>query len=409
MRLSITVPAYQVEQYLPKCLDSLLSQSLRDLEVIVVDDGSTDSTGRICDSFAASDRRVRVIHQANKGLVSARKAAAAIASAPYIACVDGDDYVDFDYCERLLDLAGASNADVVVGGHIRDYRDARQFIPPSLPPGVYRGDGMREVLSVCISRPPFFTHGISTYLWGKLFRTHLYREAQQAVPDHLTIGEDAACVYPIVALSSAVAVSDSCGYHYIQRQSSMLKARADRVPAEVAKMSNLMNFIRARMLNEENVELLRQLDEYELSQILIRSGGVSYTTAEELLVFGRRVQRGAKLSIYSAGTFGQVMFNRIQSSKFADVAYWVDEDWQEYRKDGLPVVSESALPGDGFDAVVIASLSPAFVSSARKRLSGLGVPDSKVVSYSPPQDIGSELSSLRKLARTFGPTPTGGR
>ena len=408
MRLSITVPAYQVEQHLPKCLESLLSQSLKDIEIIVVNDGSTDSTGRICDGFAVTDRRVRVIHQVNKGLVSARKVAAASASAPYVACVDGDDYVASDYCERLLDLAEASNADVVVGGHIRDYRDARQLIPPSLPPGVYRGEGMREVLSVCISRPPFFTHGISTYLWGKLFRTHLYKEAQQAVPDHLTIGEDAACVYPIVARSSAVAVSDSCGYYYIQRQSSMLKARADRVPAEVAKVSDLMSFIRSRVLSEVNISLPRQLDEYELSQILIRSGGVSDTTAEGLIVFGRRVKKGSRVAIYSAGTFGQVMFHRILSSTVAEVACWVDDDWREYQKDGLPVVSGGSLSGEGFDLVIIASLNPVFVRTARDRLASQGIPDRKIVFYAVPQDNGAELSSLRKLASTSGLTPTSG-
>lgn len=401
-RLSVTVPAYQVAEYLPRCLDSLLSQTVRDIEIIVVNDGSTDSTGLICDYFSSTDRRVRVIHQVNKGLVSARKVAAARASAPFIACVDGDDYVDDDFFERLLDLADSSRADVVVGGHVRDYGEIQQLIPPSLTPGVYRDEAMSEILSCFISRAPFFSHGISTYLWGKLFRTQLYREAQHAVPDDFTIGEDAACVYPMIMCSKTIAVSGFSGYHYVQRQSSMLKTRADRVPIEVARMSNLIDFIRSRLVNDKDANLERQLDEYELSQIIIRGGGVFDTMEQTFVVCGRRLKRGVRVAIYSAGTFGQVMFHRIKSSKLAEVSAWVDDDWIQYRKDGLPVSSDLSLLTASFDAVIIASLSPAFVSLAKSRLADLGVADSKILHYPSPKDASAEVIKMRRLAASSG-------
>ena len=91
--LSIVVPAYNVEEYLPQCVDSILRQTFTDFELLLVDDGSKDSTGRLCDEYAGKDRRIRVIHKENGGLVSARKAGLSEALGTYVAYVDGDDWI----------------------------------------------------------------------------------------------------------------------------------------------------------------------------------------------------------------------------------------------------------------------------------------------------------------------------
>lgn len=398
MRLSITVPAYQVQGYLPRCLDSLLCQSLKDIEVLVVDDGSTDDTGRISDSFANLDRRVRVIHQENKGLVAARKVAAIRASAEYVACIDGDDYVDHDYCERLLDLAQSSNADVVVGGHVRDYHQAKQLIPPALEPGTYCDDELEKVLNCFISRAPFFSHGISTYLWGKLFRKRLYLEAQQKVPDGFTIGEDAACVYPLIAQSKTVAISASFGYHYVQRQSSMLKGRVRSVQDEFVRVTSLIEFLRTRLYGLESLSPTRQLQEYELSQLLLRSGGLFSLNKQEMFLLGHRVYKKARLAIYSAGTFGQTMLQRVNAVTSASSAILVDDDWSAYRADGLPVFPVDALSQSKMDFVAVASLDPNFIRAAKSRLAAMGVPESKIIFFVASSEVGRDLAGIRRLA-----------
>lgn len=111
--VSVIVPAYNVEDYLPRCLDSLLAQTFRDFELILVDDGSTDTTGAICDRYRETDARVRVLHQANAGVSAARNRALEIASGEFYVFMDADDTVDPTYLERLYTGMQDSGADIV--------------------------------------------------------------------------------------------------------------------------------------------------------------------------------------------------------------------------------------------------------------------------------------------------------
>ncbi len=115
--VSIVVPIYNVERYLAECVASLISQTLEGIEIILVDDGSTDSSGRLADELSESDSRIRVIHQANGGLGSARNTGIAHATGEYVGFVDSDDYVLSDMFERLYEMAIREGVDIVVSGH----------------------------------------------------------------------------------------------------------------------------------------------------------------------------------------------------------------------------------------------------------------------------------------------------
>lgn len=126
-RVSIVVPVYRVENYLGQCVESLLAQTLRDMEIILVDDGSPDGSGAIADNYAAQDRRVRVIHQSNAGLGPARNAGIAAARGEYIGFVDSDDWVTPEMFERLYEAARQCRADIAVSGH-RDVAQGRVLV-----------------------------------------------------------------------------------------------------------------------------------------------------------------------------------------------------------------------------------------------------------------------------------------
>lgn len=112
--ISIVIPAYNVEKYLDECLQSVINQTYGHLEIIIVDDGSTDSTPQICDEFALKDDRITVIHKENGGLSSARNAGVVIATGEYITFIDSDDYVTFDYVEQLYHTLKKDNADISI-------------------------------------------------------------------------------------------------------------------------------------------------------------------------------------------------------------------------------------------------------------------------------------------------------
>ena len=114
--LSIIVPIYKVEKYLPKCIESILNQSFIDFELILVDDGSPDYCGLICDEYAGKDSRVKVIHQNNQGVSAARNAALDVAEGRYLGFVDADDWIEKDMYQTMLQTAFVSRADVVICG-----------------------------------------------------------------------------------------------------------------------------------------------------------------------------------------------------------------------------------------------------------------------------------------------------
>lgn len=114
--LSIIVPVYKVEKYLPKCIDSILAQTFRDFELILIDDGSPDNCGKICDDYAARDSRIRVIHQENAGVSAARNAGLDIACGTYLGFVDSDDWIEPEMYETMIATAKEKQVDVVVCG-----------------------------------------------------------------------------------------------------------------------------------------------------------------------------------------------------------------------------------------------------------------------------------------------------
>ncbi len=122
--VSIIVPVYNVEQYLETCIESILNQTYRNIEVVLVDDGSTDSSGRICDEFALIDHRVKVIHKPNGGLSSARKAGIDVVNGSYAMFVDSDDWIELTMIEKMLGIAEQYNCDCVCCGYTRERGDA---------------------------------------------------------------------------------------------------------------------------------------------------------------------------------------------------------------------------------------------------------------------------------------------
>ena len=126
--LSVVVPVYNVALYLRQCLDSILVQTRPVQEIICVDDGSTDDSGKILDEYARNHERVRVIHKENAGLVSARKAGIAIVETPYTTYVDSDDWIDANMYEELMEIAVREDADVVTSGETTEFGQGKQTV-----------------------------------------------------------------------------------------------------------------------------------------------------------------------------------------------------------------------------------------------------------------------------------------
>ena len=161
--ISIIVPIYKVEKYLRRCLDSILAQTYTHLEIILIDDGSPDNCGKICDEYAAQDSRIKVIHQKNHGVYVARNAGLQAASGEYIGFVDGDDYIKPDMYQTLLEGALKNQADITMCGQILLKPDGEQIV--CLP---YATEYMYPNNVAWLQ--DLMTHPLATHvLWNKLF------------------------------------------------------------------------------------------------------------------------------------------------------------------------------------------------------------------------------------------------
>lgn len=161
--ISVIVPVYNVAQYLPQCVDSILSQDYEDLEVILIDDGSTDASGEICDRYAAKDSRVRVIHQKNGGAAAAKNAGLRAASGDYLAFVDSDDYLEPGAYGFLMKTLSETGADTVQGSFREVYRNSAEEL--------HIQEETLEGYAYLLRFPKDFSCAL---LWNKLYRRTIF-------------------------------------------------------------------------------------------------------------------------------------------------------------------------------------------------------------------------------------------
>lgn len=375
--ISIVVPIYQIDRYIGICIESLLNQTYENVEIILVNDGSPDRCPEICDLYASKDSRIKVIHKENGGLVSARKAGLLAATGKYVGYVDGDDWVGAGFVESLYTAISTADADIAAGGFSRDLFNRTVHFADLLPCGVYEGGRLDELRSKMISLGDFFKIGVSTYVWNKLFRREVLLEAQMPVDNAISIGEDAAVTYPAIMKAKRVVITDTCAYHYRQREDSMLKKVAS-FSADALKLKCLYEYLsKFASSQDEKYNLQSQVDDFVLGICLMRSGSLS--------CFGNEIQ-GKKLAIYSAGTFGQQLYNKLHLSSDCTLVNWVDDDYWEYRRCCMDVNPVESLSKGGFDYVLIATLNDVLKERIASRLMDCGVNKSKILTVTSPKN-----------------------
>ena len=212
--ISVIVPVYNVEGFLDQCLESIVSQSYRHLEILVVDDGSTDSSGAICDRWAERDERIRVIHQPNGGLSAARNTALDVMSGEWVIMVDSDDLLHPSAASVLLDAIVGDKADIVVGDYvIVNGNEEPQW--PSINEKIdHRIFSQQEALLAI-----FYQQGLTHSAWARIYRASLFDGIRYPVG---LLYEDLAIIYPLLKKCDKVVKIDNCVYGYRQRESSIL-------------------------------------------------------------------------------------------------------------------------------------------------------------------------------------------
>lgn len=373
--LSVIVPIYNAEKYLPSCMESILGQAYANLEVVLVDDGSRDSSLEICRKYAGADPRVTVLHREKGGVVSARKAGVRAARGEMIGFVDADDWIEPDYFGRMMEAWRATGADIVTSGHFHDIGESSRRITDRVPVGLHE---TKDILDVVLYSGEFYEYGITPTLCTKIFRPGILKAAQEKVDERIQCGEDAAVVYPAVFMAETVCVTDFCGYHYVQRQGSMTKeeSREDVVLVRLA-VKFLEGRIRELAPDARSREaLLGQLEVYHNYMLSLR--GIHIFDEKVLLPFGG-IPCGSRVVVYGAGVLGQRIHRYLLDSGRVDVAGWVDQNAGYYRENGFCVEEPGFIASQTYDYVLIANISYGTAMKIKKFLmEELSVDEAKI-------------------------------
>lgn len=360
VELSVIVPVYNTEKYLERCLDSILSQTYEVGEIVCVDDGSTDSSGKILDRYACDDKRFKIIHKENGGLVNARKTGLLSAKGTYIAYVDSDDWIDHKMYEKMIEIMRKTDADIVVTETIRDYGKHQVIENIYIPEGVYEGERLkRDLLGNLVSVETFFQSNISVVLCNKLFKREHLLPYQMNVHEELEMGEDLACCYPCMLDAERIAVTHDSYYHYCIRKESMAGTRKDD---EGKKMEILFQALHKEFFRHLEVpNIMQQFMFLKYQYLLLRQPEEVLSWEDGLLFpFGRLGKRD-KVVIYGAGRFGGELKKYLEK-RGADIVAWVDEN------DSGEVKEPQCLQYLEFDKVIIAVLRSEFVEQIKKKL-----------------------------------------
>ena len=250
MRLSVIIPVYNTEQYLHQCIDSVLSQSFSDFELILVDDGSTDRSGIMCDQYAEIDQRVRVIHKRNGGLSDARNYGLKYVTGEFIAFLDSDDYVDTTLYEKMYNKAIKEKADYVECDFIWEYPDESRI-----------DTGIRYT-----NKLEMFTYA-RVVAWNKLIKSEIVLENEDLRFPYGLKYEDVEFFYKLVPKVSKFAFVEEPLIHYIQREDSLVKVQTEKTLDLITSLNEVLDYYKEKDYYDEYKDVI----EYTFARLTLCS------------------------------------------------------------------------------------------------------------------------------------------
>ena len=207
--VSVIVPVYKVEDYIRECIDSILAQTYSDFELILVDDGSPYNCGRICDDYAKGDNRIKVVHKVNGGISSARNAGLEVAKGEWIMHVDGDDWIEPDMIESLIEAAQITGADMVIGDFVKYGPSAGYNKLPT-----WSSDKKKSMTN--------YVAYVMTTIWGSIAKRSLYADHSLKSPEGISYCEDFHLIVRLCHFAKKVVNVHRPFYHYRYRPTSIM-------------------------------------------------------------------------------------------------------------------------------------------------------------------------------------------
>lgn len=376
-KISVIIPIYNVETYLKRCISSVIAQNYENIEIILVDDGSTDNSSNICDEFAAVDSRIKVIHKDNGGLVSARKAGLEYATGEYTAFVDGDDWIDTGMFSEMLALCIENDADFAESGYIY-HRGGVDVEFPCKTDVIYLDNSERErLIREWINSEEEAT--VRNTIWSKIYRTSIIKRSYLKINNKRSVGEDIINYLHLIKNSKKAVITSGMHYHYSFREDSLSHRTS---VMQLRKICGL--YCECSELIQEMYPLISddELNIWFAKHTVGNYYKLNFDKESSQLIYkieNLEDLRNRKVVIYGAGNVGKDIY--IQLCKYSDIKIidWIDKNNDRYNYPYFTVHNASILPKLEYDIILIAVLREGVATSIKNDIIQFGCPKEKIV------------------------------
>ena len=384
--ISIIVPIYNVEDYVTKCIKSIMEQTYSNLEIFLVDDGSTDASGTICDQYAFIDSRITVVHTKNCGVTHARKEGLKLAKGQFIGFVDGDDYIEKDYYKQLVNKMCSADYDFVQSGTIYEY-EGKEFLIALQEDQSYDIEGKQiDMLCEGLLGKRQKVDLLANSLCVRLFKAEKIKECMYLLSDDLIYGEDMVCMCRYIMQSNKFVILKGAGYHYVQRKSSAMHTM------------NIGHLIKNCKLYEQVLLIFTISPYYERVKELMSSYFMKEVTSKWRDITGKDIALyefpdihmlfGKRVILYGAGKVGMDYYKQICRYEQCRIAAVADTHYEKYHYDYVRVVRFSEIKKLQWDILIISVLGEEISGQIKSFLVQNGIEKEKIYWCSPKQVYG---------------------
>lgn len=386
--LSVIITVYNCENYIQRCLESVLHQTYSDIEIIVVDDGSSDNSFTICDKMLEHHRQARIVRKMNAGTVSARKAGLDIAKGELVCFIDGDDWIEEEYCENLVaHYAQNKKIDIISSGLFFDYlsNSVDSYV---LCDGIEEGCYGREEIEECIL-PNFVydleseTNAITTSVCCKLIKREVAIRAMSRVDEKLTFGEDGVFVLSLLMEANYIYVINQAFYHYEQHADSQNRKFEMKSFEQLLALKKCMYSIAEEMQRKSRIQ--EQIDYYVEAYLkAIEKNILGIEVSSQVFCFpNMEIENGSNIIIHGAGKVGKQFVKYVKKSGQYRLVAWTDKkSLEKFRRNDEPC-SINEIKSLHYDVVILAAVDEKVRKQMKKELMQYGVPEHKIISNKP--------------------------
>ena len=375
MKLSVVVPIYNTELYLNACLQSIIDQTCPDMEILLIDDGSTDGSSTICKEFAQKDTRVIYIRQENKGLIGARRTGAEHASGEFLMYVDSDDWIDPGMAEFLV--RQIKDADMATTGV--HYETGPGMVVECLdqyPEGEYKGEDKDSLLKTMLYDLESDTlQRLTPWIWNKIYRTEIVRQVYRNLQADNDFGEDGAFLYNYLIISGSIRICHQCFYHYRYRTDSMFHGGNPHMLSDINKAYlALVPGFEKHPLREN---LMSQLQRWvSVTAVMAVNGGMGFASGIHIPEFMLDTDglKNKRIVLYGAGKAGRDYYRQLTKMGY-NVVLWVDSNSSEIEN----VKAPTAIFEVEYDIILLSVSRSEYVESIKQSLRNIGIGEEKLM------------------------------